>query len=110
MTPFPKRMISEKALTGAIFACFICLPFSIAVYFGAVMSLGSGRGDIFLRLFGVGATLLPLSLILGPIGAVVFRKLGWRSAAWASIWSPALIMVLMAATTALGGSGLEEIP
>ena len=107
---FPATMISEKALTGAIFACFICLPFSVAVYFGAVMAVGSGRTDVFLRLFGIASMLLPPSLVLGPVGAVIFKMLGWRRAAWGSVWAPVVLIVFMAAMTALGESGLEEIP
>ena len=54
--------------------------------------------------------LLPPSLVLGPIGGIIFQKLGWRRAAWASILTPAFLIAFVVIMTALGATGVAEIP
>lgn len=104
-------MISEKALTGAMFACFIALPFSIGFYLVAAMAMGGpGHDTLLATLFGLGCMLLPPSLVLGPIGGIVFQKLGWRRAAWTSILTPAFLIAFLVIMTALGATGVAEIP
>ncbi|WP_271146589.1 hypothetical protein [Brevundimonas sp. NIBR10] len=84
-------------MVRVIIFCFLCLPVTFVLFILLTMSQGGGTNAL-LRLMSATLALWTSSLLLGPVGGVIFQKLKWRWATWISVAVPltlSLAMVVM---------------
>lgn len=89
-----------------IIAYFLSLPLSVMLLFATLGEYSNHFYDVLVGVIG----LLPASLVLCSVAAVVFQRLKWAAATWVSVAIPLSlmsfigVMIILAATTTLDGT------
>lgn len=94
-----ERPISERALTRTVLCYLVLAPLTFALYLGGLPGNG---GNGFTRLLFTVLWLLPPSLVVFSIAAVVFHGVKWRQATWLSLLIPAVLIGISTAMILLG--------
>ena len=94
-----ERPISERSLTRVVIFYLVLTPLSFGLYLGGIPGNG---GNSFVRMLFAVLWLLPPSLLVCSIAAVVFHWLKWRQATWVSVLIPAMLVGIAIAMTLLG--------
>ena len=94
-----ERPISERSLTRVVICYLVLAPVSFGLYLGGIP--GNGGNSFTKMLFAV-LWLLPPSLLVCSIAAVVFHWLKWRQATWVNVLIPPMLIGISIAMILLG--------